>query len=83
MLRASSLRIKEAGYEPMIYSNMLWEAFQFDMEQLTDYPFWYADYEKYPQTPYEFTMWQYTEKGYVDGINTKVDLDLLLIRKEE
>ncbi|MCD7819833.1 MAG: lysozyme, partial [Lachnospiraceae bacterium] len=25
-------RIREAGYEPMIYSNMLWEAFEFDLE---------------------------------------------------
>ena len=27
-------RIREAGYEPMIYSNMLWEAFELDLEEL-------------------------------------------------
>lgn len=73
--------VKDAGYEPMIYSNMLWEAFQFDMEKLTDYPFWYADYEQLPQTPYEFCMWQYSEKGRVDGIGNGVDLDIQFIRK--
>lgn len=30
--------IQAAGYEPMIYSNMLWEAFELDLSQLTDYP---------------------------------------------
>lgn len=73
--------IKNAGYEPMIYSNMLWEAFEFDMEQLNEYPFWYADYEMLPQTPYAFEMWQYSNKGRVDGINGVVDLDIQFIRK--
>lgn len=73
--------IKDAGYEPMIYSNMLWEAFEFDMEQLNEYPFWYADYEKLPQTPYAFEMWQYSNKGKVDGISGVVDLDMQFIRK--
>ena len=69
--------IKEAGYEPMIYSNMVWEAFLFDMTQLQDYPFWYADYEPIPQTPYHFVMWQYSETGTVDGISGNVDLNIL------
>ena len=68
--------IKEAGFEPMIYSNMVWEAFYFDMIQLQDYPIWYADYELVPQTPYDFTFWQYSEKGSVDGIEGIVDLNV-------
>lgn len=69
--------IKAAGYEPMIYSNMVWEAFLFDMTQLQDYPFWYADYEAVPQTPYNFIMWQYSETGSVNGISGNVDLNIL------
>ena len=68
--------IKDAGFEPMVYSNMFWEAFLFDMTQLQDYPIWYADYETIPQTPYDFTMWQYSEKGIVDGIEGNVDLNI-------
>ena len=68
--------IKAAGYEPMIYSNMVWEAFYFDMTQLQDYPIWYADYELVPQTPYDFSFWQYSEKGHVDGIEGTVDLNV-------
>ena len=69
--------IKAAGFEPMIYSNMIWEAFLFDMTQLEKYPFWYADYEPVPQTPYNFVMWQYSETGKVNGISGNVDLNIL------
>lgn len=68
--------IKAAGYETMIYANMLWEAFQLDMEQLTAYPFWYADYEALPQTPYDFLFWQYSNEGQVDGISGQADLNI-------
>ena len=75
--------IKDAGYEPMIYSNMIWEAEVFDLTKLQDYPIWYADYEVEPQTPYQFTFWQYTEKGIVDGIEGNVDLNIQFIPTEE
>ena len=74
-------RIQEAGYEPMIYSNMLWEAYNLDLEKLSAYPVWYADYEPLPQTPYDFVMWQYTSGGEVDGINGPVDLNIQIIEK--
>ncbi len=73
--------IRENGYEPMIYSNMLWEAFEFDLSQLTDIPIWYADYEELPQTPYHFVFWQYTNEGRVSGIDGNMDLDIQIIKK--
>ena len=76
-------KIKEAGYEPMIYSNMLWEAYNLDLEELSDYEIWYADYEVQPQTPYHFAFWQYYNKGDVDGISTEVDLNIQLIPVEQ
>lgn len=72
--------IKESGYKPMIYSNMLWEAFKLDLSVL-DYPIWYADYEDKPQTPYHFSCWQYTNTGRVDGISGDTDLNIMLIEK--
>ena len=74
-------RIKEAGYEPMIYSNMIWEGEVFTMSQLQDYRFWYADYELTPQTPYAFDFWQYSSEGSVDGISGVTDLNVQFIRK--
>ena len=75
-------KIEKAGYEAMIYSNMYWESFLFDLEQLSDYTIWYADYEKVPQTPYQFEFWQYSDKGQVDGISGKTDLNIQFYTKE-
>ena len=72
---------KEGIYDTAIYSNMKWEAFTYDLPQLSDYPIWYADYEKLPQTPYQFTWWQYSEKGHVDGVDDIVDLNVELVEK--
>lgn len=74
-------RIRKAGYETMIYSNMLWEAYELDLEKLSDYPVWYADYGPLPQTPYDFVMWQYTSSGTVDGIKGRVDLNIQFVGK--
>ena len=74
-------RIKEAGYEPMIYSNLIWETEFFDLSQLSEYKIWFADYERKPQSPYHFEFWQYGgENMKVPGINKKVDPDIWLIK---
>lgn len=75
-------KVKEAGYTPMIYANMMWEAYKFDLTKLSDYEFWYADYESQPQTPYDFTYWQYTESGTVPGIPGSADLNIQMIPVE-
>lgn len=69
-------KIKEAGYDTMIYANMKWMAFTLDLTKLTAYDKWYADYEPVPQCPYEISMWQYTETGNVPGIEGNVDLNV-------
>ena len=70
--------IAKAGYEPMIYfnpdlDNRLWDL---EMMQQRGYPFWLAMYSDTMNWPYEVQMWQYTETGRVDGIDTPVDLNL-------
>lgn len=69
-------RITLGGYKPMIYANTMWEAFKLDMGRLKDFPFWYADYSPMPQTPYDFTVWQYTCEGSVPGVEGPVDLNI-------
>ena len=71
--------IREAGYDVMIYSNMIWEAEMLDLSRLEGIPVWYADYEPYPQSPYAFTFWQYSESGHVPGIDGDVDLNLWIL----
>ena len=72
--------ITEGGYDPMIYANMLWEAFKLDLTQLKEYPIWYADYEDKPQTPYDFVIWQYTNEGNVPGVEGVCDIDIRINR---
>ena len=70
--------IKKAGFVPGVYSNMLWEAYEFDMSIIKDYVIWYADYEPQPQTPYNYEFWQYAEK---DGdIKAPYDMNIQVIK---
>lgn len=69
-------RIKEAGYIPCVYFNKHQAYAFYDLEQLKDYDFWYAEYSDVPSVCYGFRMWQYTGEGSVPGIGTAVDLDL-------
>ncbi len=74
-------RIRKAGYTPAVYANMVWEAYNLDMELLKDETFWYADYQPQPQTPYDFKYWQYSCTGKVPGIEGDCDLNIELIEK--
>ncbi len=74
--------IQANGYKGMIYSNMLWEAFQLDLNALSDFPIWYADYEDQPQTPYAFEIWQYSESANVPGILNACDVNIQLLQSQ-
>ena len=69
-------KIKEAGYTPMIYANKRWFLTRLDLTRLTDYDMWHAAYVDAPDTPYMYTMWQYSASGKVDGISGTVDLNI-------
>ncbi len=69
-------RIKEAGYTPMVYGNVSWLKDYYDLTQIIQYDIWLAQYSDCPSFPYDFQMWQYTNSGYVDGINHIVDINL-------
>ena len=62
-----------------LYTNLYWENTYFDVETLNQFEIWYADYEPTPQTSYQFTWWQYTDKGSVDGVSGPVDLNIWMI----
>ncbi|MBR1622859.1 MAG: glycoside hydrolase family 25 protein, partial [Pseudobutyrivibrio sp.] len=70
--------VKNAGFEPMIYHNTEMGAMLLDLTQLTEYPKWFAGYNREFYWPYEYNVWQYSESGRVNGINGDVDLDIWL-----
>ena len=70
--------ILAAGYTPVIYSSTNWSILNLNLEELQGYDLWYAYYGE-PEDlyyPYEYTMWQYTDSGRVDGINGSVDINV-------
>ena len=53
---------------------MAYETLQLD--QLTSYDLWYAEYRAQPGFYYDFGMWQYTDEGTVSGISGSVPITL-------
>ena len=68
--------IKNAGYTPMIYGNLKTFMIMLDLKELEEYDKWFAYYNEPVYFPYEFTIWQYTSKGKVNGIDGNVDLNV-------
>jgi GH25 family lysozyme M1 (1,4-beta-N-acetylmuramidase) len=69
-------RIRQEGYESMIYFNPHLASNFLHLEELADYPFWLAMYTDWMNYEHRFHMWQFTNEGKVPGISTAVDLNL-------
>ena len=71
--------IREAGYNPMIYTNKKLATIKYDLRMLQDYPIWLAYYDTNLNYCYDFDIWQYGT-GYVDGIEGEVDVNIAMIK---
>lgn len=69
-------RVKELGYTPIIYSPSKELYFKYDLTQLADFDIWYCEYANVPTFYYQFSMWQYSSSGKVDGIEGDVDMNI-------
>lgn len=69
-------RIAQAGYTPLIYFNQDLGYLTYQLDRLTDYTFWLAEYNAAPAFYYHFDLWQYSHAASVPGISGAVDLDL-------
>lgn len=74
-------KIKKAGYEPMIYGNMTWLYQNYDFEKISKYPIWLASYSSQCPMEDKFDIWQYSNKGQVNGIEGDVDINIYLQKK--
>lgn len=72
-------RVAEAGYDPMVYFNSYCGYVKMDLRRLADWGFWFAQYTEVPAFSYHFSMWQYTNRGQVDGISGEVDMNLCFV----
>ena len=75
-MQAFCERIAEEGYRPMLYFNKYIATQRCDLERLTAYDFWYAQYAERPTLRCPYTVWQYSSTGEVPGIRGYVDLNI-------
>lgn len=77
-------RVQAAGYSPMVYFNDETGYFGYDLRRLTNCPHWLAEYHittpNIPTFYYDFAMWQYSDRGTVDGVSGNVDMDIQFIK---
>lgn len=70
-------KVKEAGYTPAVYFNLTDAYVRYDLDRISDYVFWYAQHEgDTPEFYYQYSIWQYSDAGTVDGINGNVDMNI-------
>lgn len=70
-----------SGYTPMIYYNLPVGYTHYQLDRLTAYDKWFAQYtsKNQPDMYYDYRIWQYTDSGSVPGIEGKVDMDIAFL----
>ncbi len=69
-------KIREGGYEPLVYLYQDLGYMTYDLAQMTALPLWLSEDGEAPDFYYRFGLWQYSSTGAVAGITGNVDLDL-------
>ncbi|MDO4468110.1 MAG: GH25 family lysozyme [Bacillota bacterium] len=75
-------KMKQHGYDVLIYGNWDWLYNSLDFSAISNQEIWYAAYQNKPAMPDRFTMWQYSNNGMIPGIETTVDLNIFIQKKE-
>lgn len=73
---AFSDTIEAAGYKSMFYHNMETALLLLELERLENYDKWFAYYGEDLYYPYAYGVWQYSEKGSINGISGEVDMNI-------
>ena len=68
--------IEAAGYKAMFYHNMETALLLLELERLENYDKWFAYYGEELYYPYAYGVWQYSEKGSINGISGEVDMNI-------
>lgn len=67
---------KYYGCKPIIYTSTVLYNKAFDNEEFREYDFWIAQYYN-PLLTVKAAMWQFTSRGEIDGVDGKVDINVL------
>lgn len=72
-------KLEEAGYQGMLYSSKTY------LEKIwypTEYETWLAQYNNKATYQGEYSIWQMSSTGRVDGIKGNVDIDIMYLKKD-
>ena len=72
--------VEKNGYNSGIYANKYWLTSKINTSIFAlsdDVTIWLAEWNEEPTYKGRYTIWQYTSKGHVNGINGNVDLNYL------
>ena len=73
-------RVESAGYEAGVYSGRYFLMTSIDSRALSRYTLWLAAYTKDGMAPdfaLDYRLWQFTDRGNVDGIRCGTDMDVM------
>ena len=68
--------MQNSGYTAGIYANKTWLNEKINVNELTNYKIWLAQYAAQPTYTGRYDMWQYKATGSISGISGNVDMDL-------
>ena len=71
--------VKAAGYVPMLYGDKEWLLKEIDLARLQSYDVWLVQEQELPDYPYQFTMWQYSTEGVVNGVTGDANLNISFV----
>lgn len=69
-------RVRAAGYNILIYASKLWLENKLDLNALSGYGVWLAEYNDEVTYTGKYDVWQYSDNGTVAGINKLTDKDI-------
>lgn len=80
--KAFANRVQDAGYTGGVYANKSWLETEIDGKALGEkYAIWLAHYASSTTYANEFSMWQYSSKGSINGIKGSVDINKYYLSK--
>lgn len=68
--------IENSGFNAGVYASKNWFTHNLTAENLSDYTIWLAQYSREATYEGRYDLWQYTSAGTIDGIETRVDLNM-------
>ncbi len=75
--------LRDAGYYAAIYSGKYFADTYLDLTKLYDYDMWIAQYNDTCTYTGDYTMWQYSDSGSVNGISGPVDTNYCYVNYPE